>query len=137
MTNKYQKISHELRIDWSELDLYGHVNNVSFFKYIQSARVNYWEKTGIYRLYELENKGPLLVSCKCDFIKPLHYPGIVTIYSKMNFIKNTSFSISHQILDSSQQIVAEAADVMVLFDYTKNEKITFPADLKLKFETSS
>ena len=26
-----------LRIDWSELDLFGHVNNVAFHKYAQTA----------------------------------------------------------------------------------------------------
>jgi acyl-CoA thioester hydrolase len=25
----------QLRLDWSELDYFGHVNNVSFFKYIR------------------------------------------------------------------------------------------------------
>lgn len=33
--------SLELRIDWSEMDLFGHVNNVAFFKYVQASRVNY------------------------------------------------------------------------------------------------
>jgi len=31
-----------IRIDWSEMDLFGHVNNVMYFKYIQASRVNYW-----------------------------------------------------------------------------------------------
>ena len=32
-----------LRIDWSEMDVFGHVNNVMFMKYVQAARVHYWE----------------------------------------------------------------------------------------------
>ncbi len=30
-----------IRIDWSELDLFGHVNNVTFFKYIKQLVCNY------------------------------------------------------------------------------------------------
>ncbi len=134
MENKFHQITLELRIDWSELDLYGHVNNVSFFKYLQSARVNFWEKTGINSLYENENIGPLLLSSKCEFKKPLYYPGNIHIHSKMDYIKNTSFCITHQIFNESNQIAADAIDVMVLFDYTNNCKSIFPEDLKLKFK---
>ncbi len=29
------------RIDWSDLDLFGHLNNVTFFKYIKQLVCNY------------------------------------------------------------------------------------------------
>lgn len=32
-----------LRIDWSELDLFGHVNNVMYAKYMQASRVHFME----------------------------------------------------------------------------------------------
>ena len=57
----------ELRIDWSELDYFGHVNNVSFFKYIQAARVNYWDQIGLTKSHLETHIGPMLASCKCDF----------------------------------------------------------------------
>ena len=40
-----------LRIDWSELDAYGHVNNVMIMKYMQAARVHYWEELGLQALF--------------------------------------------------------------------------------------
>ncbi len=36
-----------LRIDWSEIDLFGHVNNVATLKYVQAARVNCLEALGL------------------------------------------------------------------------------------------
>ena len=42
----------QLRLDWSEMDLFGHINNVSYFKYIQASRVHYWEQSGISKLFE-------------------------------------------------------------------------------------
>lgn len=52
------KLSLELRIDWSDLDTYKHVNNVMFMKYQQSGRVNFWEASGLYELQERTNRGP-------------------------------------------------------------------------------
>src|ERR1700741_359934 len=95
----------KLRIDWSELDLFGHVNNVMFMKYVQAARVNYWEQSGIYHEFKKNKIGPMLVSTACQFKKQLMYPGDVTIKSGMEFIKNTSFSIHHKILDQHGDVV--------------------------------
>lgn len=124
----------QLRIDWSELDYFGHVNNVSFFKYIQASRVNYWDIIGLTKSHTETNIGPMLASCKCDFKQPLFYPGDITILARVDFIKNTSFSICHRILNSKGEISAEAQDIIVMFDFNRNEKISFPKDLKEKIE---
>jgi acyl-CoA thioester hydrolase len=111
-----------LRIDWSDMDYFGHVNNVSYFRYVQAARVNYWEQIGLNQSHKETNIGPMLASCKCDFKRPLFFPGTVTIRSGVDFIKNTSFGISHQLYDQNGDLVAEALDIIVLFDFNLNIK---------------
>jgi len=123
-----------LRIDWSEMDLFGHVNNVSFFKYVQASRVNYWELTGVANLHKEKNIGPMLASTNMQFKKPLYYPGKVTIKCKLNFVKTTSFSFHHVLLDDKGEIAAEADDVMVLYDFNKNEKMPLPGFVLEAFE---
>lgn len=118
-----------LRIDWSEMDLYGHVNNVSFFKYIQAARVNYWEKIGLNHMHSQQNIGPILASTGCQFKKPLFFPGQITIKSKVGFVKTTSFSIQHLILNHQNEVAAEAEDIIVIYDFNKNEKAGIPGFL--------
>jgi acyl-CoA thioester hydrolase len=124
----------ELRIDWSELDLFGHVNNVAFFKYIQAARVNYWEQSGLDQLFKLSNHGPILASCHCNFKLPLFYPGIVKVETHCTYIKNTSFSFLHTIFNDKGALAADATDIIVMYDFNKNEKMPFPTIIKSKFE---
>jgi acyl-CoA thioester hydrolase len=111
-----------IRIDWSEMDLFGHVNNVAYFNYIQASRVNYWERSGLAGSFEATRIGPILLSTGCQFIKPLHYPGNITVEARIEFIKNTSFGIHHRILNEQLEIAAEAHDVIVTFDFNKNDK---------------
>lgn len=127
------QISHELRIDWSELDYFKHVNNVSFFKYIQSARVNFWDQTGLTDFHLKTNCGAMLASTHCDFKQPLFYPGTVKISTRVGFIKNTSFGFQHTLTNSAGEIVAEALDIMVMFDFANNTKITIPEWLRERF----
>lgn len=130
----YFPIKLQLRIDWSEMDLFGHVNNVAFFKYIQSSRVNYWEQTGLTKFFEENRLGPILASSACQFKKPLFYPDNITIEARVEFMKNTSFGIHHQIIDGHNEIAAEAHDVIVMFDFNKNEKIPIPEEFRKGIE---
>ncbi|MBD0366490.1 MAG: acyl-CoA thioesterase [Flavisolibacter sp.] len=124
----------KLRIDWSELDYFGHVNNVAFIKYIQASRVSYWERLGLTEQFKSEGICPILKSISCHFIKPLFYPGEIIIHVKLDFIKNTSFGLLHQIIDSNNEIAAEAKDTMVMFDFNTQQKIMISDDLRKRME---
>lgn len=119
-----------LRIDWSEMDLFGHVNNVAFMKYVQAGRVNYWELIGLTKMHAEQNKGPMLAATSCTFHKPLHYPGNITVETVLEFIKTTSFGLHHRILDPDGETAAEAHDVVVMYDFNAGKKMEIPPGLR-------
>ncbi|WP_339611736.1 acyl-CoA thioesterase [uncultured Planktosalinus sp.] len=124
----------KLRIDWSDLDVYEHVNNVNIIRYLQSARVNIWEKSGLYKSYKETNRGPMLVSSKVDFMKSLFYPGNITIKSRIGFIKNSSFSLEHFILNDKDEVCIQAKDIAVCYDFNKEKTYKIPDDLREAFK---
>ncbi|HKL36297.1 MAG TPA: thioesterase family protein [Salegentibacter sp.] len=126
------KLEIQLRIDWSDLDMYKHVNNISFMRYMQSGRVNFWEASGIYKMYENSNMGTMLVSTHCDFKNSLYYPGKAIVKTKLDFIKNSSFGLKHLILDEANEICAEGKDVVVCYDFDKDKPFRIPQDLREK-----
>lgn len=126
--------SLELRLDWSELDLFGHINNVSYFKYLQASRLNYWEQLGLTDWFKNHGIGPILASTRCDFRKPLNYPGYITVRASVSEMRNTSFSLYHQITDEAGGLAAEGFDVVVLYNYRSNEKFPLPEDLRRMVE---
>lgn len=48
----------------------------------------------------------------------------------MEFMKNTSFGLHHRILNTHGEIAAEAHDVIVNFDFNKNEKIAISGEFR-------
>jgi acyl-CoA thioester hydrolase len=124
------KLSLEIRIDWSDLDLYQHVNNVSFMRFLQSGRVNFWEATGIYKNYNSTSRGTMLVSTHCDFKKSLYYPGTAVVKTKLGYMKNSSFSLKHLILNEDGKICAEGEDVVVCYDFDENKTFRIPNELR-------
>lgn len=132
----YQQFPSQLRlrIDWSEMDLFGHVNNVAFFKYLQAARVHYWELIGLSAHFNKTHIGPILASSTCNFKKPLHYPGSIIVWSSVEFMKSSSFGIHHFILNDNDEVAAEGHDVIVMYDFNQNEKTAIPDWLRQKIE---
>ena len=112
-----------LRIDWSELDIFGHVNNVAFNKYAQGARLNYVNTIGLMELYKTQNIGFMVAETNCQFKKELLFPGNIHIQTKIDFVKNTSFALEHTMTDDTGDLVAIAKDVLVVFDFNKKSKV--------------
>lgn len=129
-----KKLKYEARVDWADLDLFGHVNNVVFFRYIQSARVNFCEQVGLTSLNNNDQLSFMVASSQCSFKKPLHYPGVVTIQTKCNWTKNSSFQLSYELYNADT-LIAEGEDVLVVFDHRKKEKVNIPHELRVLLET--
>jgi acyl-CoA thioester hydrolase len=120
----------QLRIDWADLDLFGHVNNVAYFRYTQAARVNYWERCGLSAQFTDAEVGPLLLSTQCRFVQPLFYPGNIKVATRTVFIKNTSYGLHHVIYNDAGDVAAEAQDIIVNFNYRLNQKQTVSAEFR-------
>ena len=123
-----------LRIDWSELDVFGHVNNVMFTKYAQAARLNYVEAIGLMELYRTSRIGFMVAETNCQFKKELLFPGNIHIQTTTEFVKNTSLALIHTMTNDERDVVAVAKDVLVVFDFNKKEKCLIPDGIKLKMQ---
>lgn len=124
----------ELRIDWGEIDVFGHINNLAILKYVQAGRVNFLDAVGLMQSQAEKKIGPILAAMNCQFRRPLFYPGQVTVYSRGAEIKNTSFRIQHTVYNDRGQVAAEVQDILVLFDFRKGKKLAIPGDLRDKIE---
>ena len=116
----------EFRIDWSEVDSFGHVNNLAIMRYVQSARVHYLESIGMMQWHLETGLGPVLASISCQFKRQLHYPGRVRIQSRVDQVNHTSFHMRHLLLDEAGERVGEAHDVLVMFDFQRQVKLPVP-----------
>lgn len=116
----------KLRIDWSDMDLFGHVNNIAYFRYMQSSRVQCWEQCQLTEQMETDKQGPILLSTHCRFIKALNYPGHITVKAGITFIKNTSFGLLHHLHNEQDELCAIGEDVVVMYDFLSLSKMELP-----------
>jgi acyl-CoA thioester hydrolase len=122
----------ELRIDWSDLDAFGHVNNLAILRYAQTARLNYMESLAMMKDHAETGIAPVLASTSCQFRKELFYPGSVTVRTWVDQARTTSFHMRHQVVDGAGDCVAEMHDVLVMFDYRRHVKQPIPEEMRVR-----
>jgi acyl-CoA thioester hydrolase len=124
----------ELRIDWSDLDALGHVNHLAIMRYIQTARVLYFELLGMSSRTKGLHVGPIMASVSAQFKKQILYPGMIRVLSTIQELKTTSLHMKHYVIDDDDEIAAEGHDVIVMFDFLSNEKHIITEELRKKIE---
>lgn len=63
-------------VRWGDLDAQNHVNNTVYFRYVEEARVQLFQKAG---LALASNKVGMLAHASLDFLKPVLYPATVVV----------------------------------------------------------
>ena len=119
------------RIDWSDLDLLGHVNNLAFSRFFQAARVEYCGHIGL-NVYQGMTTGPILAASRVQFTAQLFFPGNVRILTRLKKAGGTSIILEHALYDDRDTLCAFAEDVVVRFDFTAKTKIPLGDEIRGK-----
>ena len=108
-----------LPVQWGEMDAFQHVNNVIYFRWFETARIQLFQALN---LTQINHLGPILAHTDCQFLAPLTWPDEVLVGVRVSKIGTKSFTTEYQVSRASQpdQAVARGSGVVVLYDY-KNE----------------
>ena len=124
-----------LPVQWGDQDAFGHVNNVVYFRWYESARIAYFEQSGIAPLLDRQQLGPILARIACDYHRQLNFPDTIQIGARVSRLGSKSMTIQHAIYSQAQQaIVAKSDSVVVIFHYGDNASHPIPADVREQLE---
>jgi len=123
-----------LPVQWGDQDSFGHVNNVVYFRWMESARIEYFRQTAIGSTTN-QGAGPILASLKCDFRRQLTYPDTVLVSASIASIGRTSMKMAHLVYSTAHKaIAAEGDSVLVMFEYTHQRPILVAEDIRARIE---
>jgi acyl-CoA thioester hydrolase len=105
--------TYRCRVRFSDVDVYGHVNNVKYFEYFQEARLAFL--TSLMDQHD-PGRGVVLARIDVDYRRPIlfrtePYP----IQSWVTRVGNSSYDIAAEIRDG-ETLLSRAQAVLVSFD---------------------
>ncbi len=130
MTTKPRLLVHTSRqaIRWADMDMLGHVNNTSYFRYFEQARIEW-----VHALHgpgeAFKGTGPVVVNASCTFLVPLVYPGDIEVRMYLGDPGRTSIA-SYYELAMNERAYAEGAAKMVWIDLASGRSVPLPDDVR-------
>ena len=123
----------EIPVAWGEMDSLGHVNNIVYFRYFETARMEYFGRIGVMEVMKETGVGPILGSTECRFRRPLQYPDTVTVGVRATEVGEDRFMTLYRVVSHQQQrVVAEGKGSIVTYDYSAGVKAALPASIRDK-----
>jgi acyl-CoA thioester hydrolase len=125
----------EVPVAWGEMDAMQHVNNIVYFRYVESARMAYFERVGFLEHQQATGVGPILAWTSCRFRRALKYPDTVTVGTRVTKIESDRFTMqTHIVSRAMQDVAAESEGIVVAFDYKSQKKAALPAEVRNSIE---
>ena len=127
-----KKLVYEMLIPirWGDMDAMGHLNNTTYFRYLEIVRVDWL------RQFNAEPKpvgeGPVIVNAFCNFYKQLEYPGDVLIKMYASDPGRTTFEswATMEPADNPGVIHAAGGATTIWVDFPKQKAVELPAWLR-------
>ena len=116
-------IVFEQRVAWGDMDAFGHVNNVQYYRYIESARIAYLMVLNIFENDILT----VVASNQCKYLRPVFYPDVLYIGARIEELRNSAFRMHYMLWSQAQnQVVATGEAVLVCVDKQTSQKVNIP-----------
>jgi len=116
-----------LPVQWGEMDAYGHVNNVVYFRWFESARMAYFARLGWPEVERATGVGPILHSTRARFRAPLEWPDEVEVTTRAVEVGEDRFTMLYEIRSRALgRVAAEGEGLIVAFDYRSKRKAALP-----------
>ena len=118
-------------VRFAETDALGHVNNTSYFIYLEEARMHFLKEIG--QDMKMKNWSFILASTKCDFLSQAYFDQVLKIDTSVFKVGTKSFQLEHAISCKQTGVpIAKGNAILVQFNFDKQESEQIPELLKEK-----
>lgn len=124
------KFFFSIQTRWADNDIYGHVNNVTYYSYFDTAANSLLiQKTG-FDIHHSKMIG-LVVDSACSFLQELSFPEVVEVGVAIGKIGNSSLRYELAIFKQNQPLAAAQGHfVHVFVDRESRQTVAIPQTMR-------
>ena len=124
---------HPIVVRYADLDPQGHVNNAAYMTYMESARLGYYERAGLWSPEQGEHTGMVVARAEIDYLAPVIYGQPLRVGVRLEKLGTKSMLFGFQVESAEgEQIFARGQSVMVAYDNAKGASRPVPPEWREK-----
>ncbi|ARU59333.1 MAG: acyl-CoA thioesterase [Pseudomonadales bacterium] len=124
------KVFYPITTRWMDNDIYGHVNNVTYYSYFDSAVNRYLIEEGGLDIQNAPIVG-YVVNSSCQYRAPIAYPDQIEVGIRVNKLGNSSVTYGVAIFKMDEIEACAYGDfVHVFVDRAENRAVPIPGRIR-------
>ncbi|PPA71785.1 hypothetical protein C4B60_05810 [Jeotgalibacillus proteolyticus] len=106
---------YEIKVRFSETDLFGHLNNTVAFIYFEQARIEFLKAIGFMQEWLKKDSEtiPVVADLQCDFLQQVYFDETLKIYVKAASVGGSSVDIHYRAVNNKGKTVLTGRGTMV------------------------
>lgn len=119
---------------WGEMDAFNHINNVSYFRYFETGRVEFFNKTDLWQFFFDEKVRIVVGKLDCNYLREIKHPEIIEISVAIKKMGNSSLVVHQLVKNSNNDICAHGEGIIVATDPITGKSKPWSDKLRSEFE---
>ena len=120
------RFSHPIEVRYADIDVLQHVNNATYFTYMETARIQYFAKVLGWEGHWAE-LGVIIAQAACEYKQPLVFGDTVQAYIRASRLGTKSFDFAYVLVrEKDEAIAASGSSVQVAYAYNQGTSIAIP-----------
>ncbi len=124
--------TYKVDVRFRDCDPLGHANNAVYLTYLEQTRLHYWRELWGFGTESSAVPGVIMARAEIDYRRPSFYGQLLEVRMSLAAIGKTSFTYDYEIVDGSNNVIATARTVQVMYDYEKAKPVPIPEDVRAK-----
>ncbi len=120
--------TERIAIRWGDMDAMGHVNNTVYFRYMEQARIGWFEAL-VPQAQAWQTTGIVIVNASCNFRRPINYPGTLEVKVFVGAPGGSSVPTFYE-LSIEGEIYADGAATVVFIDMRQQKPVRIPEAIR-------
>lgn len=115
---------YHVEVIFHHLDAMGHVNNVTFFMYLETARIKY--VSHLWATPNIMDAPIILAQADCSYVAPAFLGENLVVGAGVTRLGNKSFDLAYRIDGENGRHIATAHTTQVTYNYHLQQTIPIP-----------
>ena len=125
-----RKLVHveRIAIRWGDMDAMGHVNNTVYFRFMEQARISWFEAL-VAHGEAWRHTGIVIANAACRFKRPLNYPGTVEVKLYTAPPGGSSVATFYELVVGGE-LYADGEATVVFVDMARQKPMRIPEAIR-------
>lgn len=131
-----RRLAHieRMAIRWGDMDAMGHVNNTVYFRFMEQARISWFERL-VPEAEAWQSTGIVIANASCNYKRAMTYPGTVEVRLYVGPPGGASVPTFYELrVGGDPEPYADGAAVVVFIDMKTQRSKRIPPDIRERLE---